>query len=280
MSELRTIAQTVCAALFSGGSIEHARAHRISTPFSVEKHVHGDLFQFDWMVNCRGTVSIDDVTTRLDGCSLVLVAPQRPHAMTLEPAGDTSVVYHVRVAIEAAPQRALKAASQVHTSLTANAAIEAALTDVWRLTVGAAARPLLRMARLAEAIALWPGAGDELAASTKRATTGLDRDLDAALKLMERRLLNPPTLDELADAATLSARQFTRRFRDALGLSPIEFFDRKRLALAQQMLAYEAGSVSEVAQRMGFSSPAVFSRWFGHLAGETPSEYRAKPHAL
>jgi AraC family transcriptional regulator len=278
------VAAEVCATLFNGGEIEHARAHAITAPFAVADHVHTDLVQFDWLVSCRGSVTVNGRATPLTGpCTFVLIAPRCRHAMMLEPAGVESRVYHARVAVPAAVRRSFHFASSVVAGLPINPSLEAAFNDVWRLTVGGERWPLLRKVKLAEAIALWPGATHgprDRVAPREPSMGGLDRDLDAALRLMERSLHAPPTLDALADAAHLSTRHFTRRFRDAFGIPPIEFLDRKRLALAQQMLAYESAGVGEVATRMGFSSPAVFSRWFTHRAGETPSAYRARPHQL
>jgi AraC family transcriptional regulator len=279
--DYRQLASRLCASIFADATIQHARAHHITGPFVVESHAHDDLLQFDWMVGCRGVASIDGHRTNVDGCTFMLVAPRRPHAMALQSASPDAKVFHVRIALPGDVAEAFARASTIVTRQPANRSLEAALTDVWRLTVGARGQSLLRIARLAEAIALWPGASDTVAEAAKpRAAVGLDRDLDAALQLMERSLLNPPTLDELADAAHLSVRHFTRRFREALGLAPMEYLDRKRLGLAQQMIAYESSNLTDVADRMGFSSPAVFSRWFSNLAGETPSDYRSRPHAL
>lgn len=281
-ADIASLASKLCAALFTGGEIEHARAHAITAPFVVAEHAHVELIQFDWIVNCRGSVTIDGVECPLSGtCVFVRIAPKRKHAMAIEAANDGARVYHTRLALPPPMRRSIRIGSGVTTGLSINTSLEAALNDVWRLTVGGIRRPLLRAARMAEAIALWPGASADSGDAAVRLTPGLDRDLDAALQLMERSLIGPPpTLESLADAAGLSVRHFTRRFRESFGLPPIEFLDRKRLALAQQMLAYESAAVGNVADRMGFSSPAVFSRWFVNLAKETPSAYRSRPHAL
>lgn len=276
--DYRQLASRLCGAIFADATLEHARAHHITGPFVVESHAHDALLQFDWMVGCRGTASIDGRPAAVDGCTFMLVAPRRPHGIAIAAAAPDAKVFHVRIALPSTLASAFARASTVVARQPANRSMEAALTDVWRLTVGARVDSLFRTARLAEAIALWPGVAD--VAKPQAASVGLDRDLNAALQLMERSLLSPPTLEDLADAAHLSVRHFTRRFRDALGLAPMEYLDRKRLGLAQQMIAYESSSLGDVADRMGFSSPAVFSRWFGNLAGETPSEYRSRPHAL
>lgn len=281
MTLLHEYARTLCGSLFSGADIEHVRAHRITSTFSVESHIHDDLIQFDWMVNCRGKVTVADRVTKVEGCTFLLAPPRVPHAMTLEPGSDEGRVFHVRIRPDATTRKSSRIEPVVQSSLPTSGAMEAALLDVWRLTVGSPERSLLRLAKLAEAIALWPGAGEAAASGAKPSSgTGIDRDLDSALRMMEQSLLSPPDLETLAQAAHLSVRHFTRRFRATFGIAPMEYLDRKRLALAQQMLAYEASSIGDVAEKMHFSSLATFSRWFSNLAGESPTTYRSRPHAL
>lgn len=281
MADLQDVARKVCASLFNDAAIEHVRAHRITARFQVETHRHDDLLQFDWAVNCRGEIAAEGKSTSIEGCTFFLVPPKVPHEMRLEPGGDDPRVFHMRIRVGSALRRSLACQPIVRTALPANAGMESALLDVWRLTVGSPAGSLLRQARLAEAIALWPGASDSSTIGAKPATgTGIDRDLDSALRMMEQSLLSPPTLDDLAQAAHLSVRHFTRRFRGTFGIAPMEYLDRKRLALAQQMLAYESSAVGDVAEKMHFSSLATFSRWFSNLAGESPTTYRSRPHAL
>ncbi|MFT3788705.1 MAG: helix-turn-helix transcriptional regulator [Tepidisphaeraceae bacterium] len=283
MLDLPDLARSLCASLFHGAQVEHVRAHRIATRFTVEAHAHDDLLQFDWIVGCSGSALLGATTHALDGCSFLLAGPGRRHAMTLDPSAEDARVYHVRVNLKPRDRDPFSGVGHVATKLPIHPSLDAALRDAWRLTIGAprGRASLLALAKLAEAVALWPGAGDASMAAGAKSTSLLDRDLDAALQLMDRSSVDqPPTLDDLAAASHLSVRQFTRRFREAFGLPPMDYLDRKRLVLARQMLAYEASSVTDVAERMGFSSLATFSRWFSHLAGESPSAYRARPHAL
>jgi AraC-like DNA-binding protein len=46
-----------------------------------------------------------------------------------------------------------------------------------------------------------------------------------------------------------------------------------RLARARQLLARQAGTVSETAYRVGFQDPDHFSRLFMQTVGVVPSEY-------
>lgn len=283
---LPMLARALCAALFrDGAQVEHVRAHRIAARFTVEPHAHDELVQFDWCVACRGSIAIDDDAHAIDGSSFQLVGPGVRHAMSVDAATGSrdSRVYHVRIRLPRDELRFFEGVAHVATRLPAHPSLEAALRDAWRLTVGAPpGRPgLLAIAKLAEAIAMWPGAGSTGAEAGSARTSSLDRDLDAALQLMDQCLAGtPPTLPELAEASHLSVRHFSRRFRDAFHMAPIDYLDRKRLHLAQQMLAYESCTVGDVADRLGFSSLATFSRWFSNLARESPSDFRSRPHAM
>jgi AraC-like DNA-binding protein len=281
MKEAPNIPVLLCRALFAGATIEHVRAHRITAPFNVSLHQHDDQLQFDWVVQCRGTAMMGKEKVVVEPNSFLLAGPGLTHAMSLEKLSHESRVYHVRIKLPGPLVAKLRHLSMSRTKLPAQRGIESALADVWRLSVGDQGDSLLARAKLAEAIALWPDREASMAETAKPSQSpAFDRDLDPALQLMDARLHQPPSLEELAESVSLSSRQFSRRFKDALGVSPLDFFDRKRLGLAQQMLAYENATVGEVSERLGFSSLATFSRWFTHLAGESPSVYRSRPHAL
>ncbi len=238
--------------------------------------------------------------------AVAMIGPGTAHAMSLVPVDASASVVHVRIELSAGVTReSLKSIRDelsrlivVQSGLSAMSQLQAALTDVWRLWVADRGDSLLARARLAHAIALWPAevvavgstvASRDLAVCASSRTSSRscraskspdDGRLDSALTLMERRLSQPPSLDELARASNMSVRHFSRRFREAFGVSALDYFDRKRLSLAQHVLAFESQSVSEAASRLGFSSAAAFSRWFTLASGQTPGSYRDRPHVL
>jgi transcriptional regulator GlxA family with amidase domain len=62
------------------------------------------------------------------------------------------------------------------------------------------------------------------------------------------------------------------------GESPGELIRRMRLERASQLLEQHAGTVAEVAYRVGFSSVSHFSKVFKDRFGANPSEYMGTPH--
>jgi CheY-like chemotaxis protein len=79
--------------------------------------------------------------------------------------------------------------------------------------------------------------------------------------------------DWLADEVGLSRRQLERRLESILGESPAALIRRLRLERASQLLRARAGTVSEVAYSVGFTSPAYFARAFRKAYGESPTEH-------
>lgn len=75
---------------------------------------------------------------------------------------------------------------------------------------------------------------------------------------------------EMADTAGMSERTFRNAFRVATGLSPKAFYDRTRLAFAEELLKLGTNNVSEIAARLGYSSPFHFSKAFKQKYGVPP----------
>lgn len=81
------------------------------------------------------------------------------------------------------------------------------------------------------------------------------------------------TVDQLAGAVGISRVHLYRRLQQTLGESPSALIRTFRLERAAQLLAQQAGSVSEVAYGVGFKSVSHFSRVFRKQYGHVPSEH-------
>jgi AraC family transcriptional regulator len=85
----------------------------------------------------------------------------------------------------------------------------------------------------------------------------------------------PPTLDKLADAACLSVNHFIRAFRQQTGVTPHRYVVLRRLERGIALLKKPGLSVAEVADGMGFATPAHFVATFRRTMGVTPGAFRA-----
>ncbi|MFZ5438735.1 MAG: GlxA family transcriptional regulator [Myxococcota bacterium] len=106
------------------------------------------------------------------------------------------------------------------------------------------------------------------------------RTADPALERMEaavrKDLSRQLTLGDLARAAGTSPRTLLRRTRAALGVTPLAFVHRLRVAHAAHLLETTDRSVEEIAGRVGYSDAAAFRRIFRRYEGRTPRELRPR----
>lgn len=130
------------------------------------------------------------------------------------------------------------------------------------------------MARLLEVLLI------EALRSTARASTssGLVRGLSdprlaLALRLMHQRPSDPWTVAQLAREAAMSRSAFFQRFSEAMGMAPIEYLLAWRMALAKQLLRQRDTAISDIAERVGYSSVSTFSVAFTRHVGLPPGRY-------
>ena len=91
-------------------------------------------------------------------------------------------------------------------------------------------------------------------------------------------MTNNPTeemsVESLARRASLSPRQFFRRFKEHFGSSPALFVETLRLNEARRRLSAGEPSIENVAESVGFNGADSFRRAFERRFRVTPSKYR------
>jgi AraC family transcriptional regulator len=83
-----------------------------------------------------------------------------------------------------------------------------------------------------------------------------------------------PTLDQLADAACLSVNHFIRAFHQQTGVTPHRHVVLRRLERGITLLKKPGKSVAEVADGVGFATPAHFVATFRRTMGVTPGAFQ------
>lgn len=106
---------------------------------------------------------------------------------------------------------------------------------------------------------------------TERATDPLVRK---AMLMLEQRLHEPLTVQELCGPLGLGRRQLERRFREDVGLAPGDYRLRLRLERARWLLVNTDLEVGAVGSECGFGDSAHFARAVRKAFGQTPREVR------
>lgn len=81
-------------------------------------------------------------------------------------------------------------------------------------------------------------------------------------------------VSQIADHFGYNPEYLTTLVKKSTGLSIIEHINRERCKEAKRYLLSTSLTVSEIAEKCGFSDPKYFSRIFKRLTDTTPSEYR------
>ncbi|MER2248692.1 GlxA family transcriptional regulator [Methylorubrum podarium] len=95
-----------------------------------------------------------------------------------------------------------------------------------------------------------------------------------ALLYAKEHLRNPLTVEELAEAARVSPRQFSRLFREETGQSPAKAVERLRLEAAKALLEEGRHSMDVVARDTGFADRDRMRRAFLRAFGHPPQSLR------
>jgi transcriptional regulator GlxA family with amidase domain len=74
----------------------------------------------------------------------------------------------------------------------------------------------------------------------------------------------------------LAERSFKRRFKQATGMSPLEYVHALRLEEAKQMLESGDLPIDAIANEVGYEDAAFFSRLFRRKVNLTPAQYRRR----
>jgi AraC-like DNA-binding protein len=101
------------------------------------------------------------------------------------------------------------------------------------------------------------------------------RARDRAIDLIEARFTEAVSLEELAQAAGLGVRQFTRAFRDATGRSAHQYLLHRRVEHAK-VLIRQGLPLADVAVQCGFCDQSQLTRTFVRHVGTTPGRFRAQ----
>jgi AraC-like DNA-binding protein/ligand-binding sensor protein len=87
---------------------------------------------------------------------------------------------------------------------------------------------------------------------------------------------NSITLEEIARALNSSTFHFCRKFKQATGLTFVQYLSRVRIEKAKILLHSKELRITDIAYEVGFQSLTHFNRIFHKLVGHSPTEYRCK----
>jgi AraC-like DNA-binding protein len=91
---------------------------------------------------------------------------------------------------------------------------------------------------------------------------------------IDRNYAKDLSMADLSEVTGLSPDYMTRKFKAMLGMTPVEYLRKFRIAKAMELLCTTDMTVSEISDSVGFSDVSLFSRVFKQNVGLPPASYR------
>jgi len=101
-----------------------------------------------------------------------------------------------------------------------------------------------------------------------------DPHVARALALLHRDIARPWSVDDLSREVGLSRSALADRFIGLIGMPPMHYVASWRMQVATQKLRNTNASLAQVADMVGYSSEAAFSRAFKKAFGTAPATWR------
>ncbi|KQS36758.1 GlxA family transcriptional regulator [Pedobacter sp. Leaf194] len=103
-----------------------------------------------------------------------------------------------------------------------------------------------------------------------------DELVASAQQKIESNYQDVATIEEMIKDIPSSRRNIVRRFKQVIGITPIEYLQQTRIEAAKKLLEQTAQQMTEVIYNSGYNDPKAFRKIFRKTVGMTPSQYRDK----
>ena len=117
---------------------------------------------------------------------------------------------------------------------------------------------------------------DEIRRRDSRTAEVVSERIKPMLECINLRYADKLTLDEIAAAGGVSARECNRIFHRYIRMTPMNYVNFYRIRMAAHKLTQTRDSIEQIALDCGLSSPSYLARLFREEYGCSPREYRSK----
>jgi len=103
-----------------------------------------------------------------------------------------------------------------------------------------------------------------------------DTRIGMVIKFIKNNLTNKDiTVELLAEKACMSTSHFHKKFKNTLGISPIDYINSEKIKFSKKLIKQSKNlRISEVAYKSGFNNISYFNRQFKKMEMITPQQFK------
>lgn len=268
----------------SHAAFGRATLYRLDRPIIQHAHREGHLIFY--LSEATARMAVGETTVPLDNANVVAVSPWEPHNFQVETSASgaacTCLVLYIKpLWFIDNGQRGESGLSFGQPGIPCTPALShlatrlatALMNDIECVDI----EPLFfEITRLAYRLS-WNSEEDR-ATSAFQAAKHSDFRVRRSLNLLKTSFADEVEIESVAREVGLSRPHFFKLFKQQIGIPPTMYVNTLRSERAIETLVSTDMTVAEIADELGFSSQASFSRFFAANVGIPPSEYRRVAH--
>ncbi len=246
----------------------------------IKPHTHPRMVQIAYCTHGGGRITIEGDAIAFSPGSIMVVPPHRIHGFVYESSAQGWVLTIQSLYLDELLRRAPELGRVVQSPVVLSFPDEvtkdagAMLVAMHEELSGARKGRMIGveiqlMSLLLLLLRHWPQDSREEPVAGSRADL-----VQRYRRLLESDFLAQPSQAELAGKLGVSTAQLRLACKEVTGMSPIELLHDRMVVEAKRCLSYTPMSIAEIADALGFSDTAYFSRFFSRLAGTAPSAFR------
>tara|TARA_Y200000002_G_scaffold152478_1_gene126036 strand:+ start:2848 stop:3729 length:882 start_codon:yes stop_codon:yes gene_type:complete len=251
--------------------------------------VNQDVIQFHFCLKGQTNFSFNDGTYSFqvrEEHSMLLYNPQKPLPIDVELSADT---WMVSVLISISKFHSLFSSDADHISFLSfenrtkkyydnqlfTSSIAVVLSQILQLKIHDSIRSLYIKGKVYELLSLYFNKSED--PSTEKCPFLIDEEnvqkIRAAKDIILKRMIDPPSLDELASEIGLSLKKLKDGFKQIYGDTVFAYLLDHKMDEARKMLESQKYNVNEVGLKLGYSTSSHFINAFKKKYGTTPKKY-------
>lgn len=241
------------------------------TAFRVKPHLH-DHFEMLYTKSGRATVRVDDETYEMRDGDICVIFPHQIHSVTDDSEIDGAILMFspdLLPDVQVTMRKKYAKSALITASDSREKIISLLLELLDEMPVDDSGSLAIKKGLALQII------GEVFRASELVEATGSNMQiLRKIIDYCYKHYTEDITLEKMKNDLFVSKYYISYLFSNKMNISFTNFINSLRISDACRYLEIERYKISDIAERVGFSSLRTFNRVFRELIGATPSEYR------